>query len=279
MMRRSAVTLVLVGLAAGAWPDRGVAQEAVVWAVGDGGDGTAEARMVGALVQADNPDAFLYLGDVYPEGRAEDFTERYDPVFGPLKDITWPTHGNHDWPNRRMGYRRYWRSRIEGRDWYRVKIAGWEVLSLSSEARHDKRSPQVRWLKRVLATNSGTCRLAFWHRPLRSPGTVHGGTPSVAPLWNALRKRARLVVNAHDHLMSRYRRLDGMTQYISGAGGYTLYGTRPDPRAAFVRSGVRGALRMALAPGRATLEFHDVAGRVLDSSSARCRPLKPVQRR
>jgi acid phosphatase type 7 len=279
MIRLSVVSAFLAVLALAAWPDRGSAQEAVVWAVGDAGDGSEPAHMVEALIQADNPDALLYLGDVYPEGRAEDFAESFDPVFGPLKGITWPTHGNHDWANRRTGYRPYWRTRIGGRDWYRVRIGGWEVVSLSSEARHDKRSPQVSWLKRVLSKNSGTCRLAFWHRPLRSPGTVHGGTPNVAPLWKALRGHARLVVNAHEHLMSRFRTFDGMTEYVSGAGGYTLYGARPDPRTMFVRTGVQGALRIALSPRRAALEFRDVTGQVLDSSGARCRPLKPVRRR
>lgn len=242
-----------------------------MWAVGDAGDGTAEARATAALIQADAPDAFLYLGDVYPEGTAQDFAERYHPVFGPLKGITWPTPGNHDWANRATGYFRYWGRAIK--PWYRVRIAGWELISLNSEVRHDRRSPQVRWLNRVLALNKGTCRLAFWHRPLFSAGTVHGGTANVTPLWNALRRRARLVVNAHDHVMLRYRRRDGITEYVSGAGGFTLYSTRPDSRADFVRSGVRGALRLTLSAGRASLEFRSATNEVLDRSSARCKPL------
>ncbi len=256
----------------------GDAQAAVIWAVGDAGDGSDEARAVAATIQADDPDALLYLGDVYPAGRAEDFAERYDPAFGPLKSITWPTPGNHEWANRRTGYHPYWRSRIHGRDWYRLRIEGWEVIALNSEIRHDKRSRQVRWLKRVLAKNRGTCRLAFWHRPLRSPGLVHGGTASIAPLWNSLRGHARLVVNAHDHLMARFRRIDGMTEYVSGAGGYTLYQVRQDRRTEFVRAGIRGALRIELEPGRAKAEFRDAAGQVLDSSRARCKPLKRARR-
>jgi len=256
----------------------GDAQAAVIWTVGDAGDGSDQARAVAGTIQADGPDAFLYLGDVYPEGRAEDFAQRYDPVFGPLKSITWPTPGNHEWANRRTGYHPYWRSRIHGRDWYRLRIEGWEVIALNSELRHDKRSPQIRWLKRVLAKHRGTCRLAFWHRPLRSPGLVHGGTANIAPLWNSLRTHARLVVNAHDHLMARFRRIDGMTEYVSGAGGYTLYRVRPDRRTEFVRSGIQGALRIELEPGRATAEFRDATGQVLDSSSARCRLLRNAAR-
>ncbi|MEA2420213.1 MAG: hypothetical protein QOE60_2419 [Thermoleophilaceae bacterium] len=265
--------LFLAGALAMAFAGTAQAQERrVVWAVGDGGDGTAEAQQVSALIQADAPDALLYLGDVYPDGTAADFSERYDPVFGALKSITWPTPGNHDWGNSAAGYFPYWGRRIK--PWYRLNLAGWEIISLNSETRHDRRSAQVRWLKRVLALKAGTCRLAFWHRPLRSPGLVHGGTANVAPLWNALRGHARLVVNAHDHLMARFQRIDELTEYVSGAGGYTLYETRPDHRVDFSRSGVRGALRIALSRGRATLEFRSVTGAVLDRSGARCRPLR-----
>jgi hypothetical protein len=244
--------------------------QVVLWAVGDGGDGSTEAQAVSALVQADAPYAFVYLGDVYPNGRAEDWAERYDPVFGPLKPITWPTPGNHDWRNRKTGYFSYW----DGIDsWYRRNVAGWEIVVLNSETRHDKRSPQVKWLKRLVAQKAGTCRLAFWHRPLRSPGLIHGGTAHVAPLWNTLRGHARIVVNAHDHLMTRFRTIQGITQYISGAGGYTLYSARPDRRAPFVGTGIQGALRIELSRGRASLEFRSTTGAVLDRSSASCRPL------
>lgn len=242
-----------------------------VWAVGDGGDGSREARAVGALIQADSPAALLYLGDVYPEGRPEDFATGYEPAFGPLKPITWPTPGNHDWVNRATGYFRYWGRRVK--PWYRLDIGGWEIISLNTEARHGRRSPQVRWLRRVLALKAGTCRLAFWHRPLRSPGLIHGGTLSVGPLWNAVRGHARLVVNAHEHLMARYERSDGITEYIAGSGGHALYEARPDARTDFVGTQVPGALRIALSRGRASLEFRSITGAVLDSSSARCRPL------
>jgi acid phosphatase type 7 len=253
------------------------AQE-VVWAVGDAGDGTVQAMGLASRIISDQPDRLLYLGDVYPDGRAEDFAERYDPLYGPLKAITWPTPGNHDWANRARGYYPYWSPRVR-KPYYRVAIAGWEVLSLNSGARTDERSPQVKWLKKQLDRTRGTCRLAFWHEPRYSPGSVHGNEPRVAPLWNALRRRARIVINAHDHVMVRYKRRDGISQYISGAGGYTLYRTRPDPRVAFAATPTQGALRMTLSRGRASLQFRTATGAVLDRSSVRCKPLTPAPRR
>lgn len=249
----------------------------VVWAVGDAADDSQEAAAMASQIVADDPDRFLYLGDVYPEGTFEDFRSFYQPLYGPLWAVTWPTFGNHEWENRATGYYAYWRPRVT-KPYYRVKIGSWEVYSLNSEARADARSPQARWLKRRLAERTGTCRLAFWHRPRYSPGGNHGDDPRVAGLWSALRWRARLVVNAHEHIMARMKQRGGISAYISGAGGDTLYETRPDRRAAFIADPLQGALRMVLARGRATLEFRTATGAVLDRSRVRCKPLRRASR-
>jgi hypothetical protein len=247
-------------------------QRAVVWAVGDGADGSAVARRLARRIQGDRPDAFLYLGDVYPSGTAGDYAQRYQPSYGRLAGITWPTAGNHDWGNRVQGYNSYWAPHGRAKPWYRFRLAGWELISLNSEAPHVRGSPQLRWLGRVLAERRGTCRLAFWHRPRFSAGTVHGDQPDVAPLWNALRGHARLVLNGHEHLLTRFRVRDGLTEYVAGAGGNLLYPLRRDSRAAFARSGQTGALRLTLTPGSARLEFRSVDDAVLDRSRASCRP-------
>ena len=245
---------------------------AVVWAVGDGADGSNEARALARRIERDDPDAFLYLGDVYPSGSAEDFADRYDTVYGGLAKITWPTMGNHEYQNRATGYYPYWGRRGRARPWYRIRLAGWDIFALNSETPHEQGSRQVRWLQRALDGAKGTCRLAFWHRPRFSAGSVHGDSPDTEPLWNALRGHARLILGGHDHLMLRFRRHDGMTQYVAGSGGDTLYGAVPDDRVVFARAGTQGALRMRLARGRARLEFRTIEGRVLDRSDVRCRP-------
>jgi len=276
MLRVGVVVSVLVAVCLG-WAATAQAQS-VVWAVGDGADDSDESRALAAQIIADDPDRFLYLGDVYPNGTASDFQLAYEPVYGALKPITWPTPGNHEWVNRRVGYYPYWRPRVT-KPFYRVTIAGWHVYSLNSETRTDKRSPQVKWLKKQLARHTGTCRIAFWHQPRYSPGDNHTDEPAMAGLWNALKRRTRLVLNAHDHIMARMKRRDGISQYISGAGGDTLYGTVPDSRTAFAADPQEGALRIVLSRGRASLEYRTTTGAVLDSSSVRCKPLKRAPRR
>jgi acid phosphatase type 7 len=245
-------------------------EPATVWAVGDGADGSAIARRLARRIERSRPQAFLYLGDVYPGGTAEDYRRNWRPVYGRLDPITWPTPGNHEWWAREQGYFDYWRNHGRAEPWYRFSVGGWEVLSLNSEAPHSPGSAQLRWLRRALRQGDGDCRIAFWHRPRFSADSVHGDAPDIAPLWSALRGRARLVLNGHGHVMSRYRPRGGLTQYIAGTGGRVRYGLRPDRRAAFARSDRTGALRLELSPGRATLQYRAVSGELLDRSRATC---------
>jgi hypothetical protein len=247
------------------------AGSATVWAVGDGADGGAATLQVGQLVFEGNPDRFLYLGDVYEHGTALEFTNNYNTAFGKLAHATAPTPGNHEWTTRAQGYRPYWQS-IFGRpirDYYSFKLAGWEIFSMNSESAHGKHSRQLRWLRPKLR-KAGTCRLAFWHRP-RFSGGGNGDQRDVAPLWNAFKGHTSIVLAGHDHHMQRLRRKDGITEFISGAGGHGFHPLWKDPRVAFSNNTDYGALRLTLSAGLAQYAFVSVAGKTLDSGKVRCR--------
>jgi len=249
----------------------------VVWAVGDGADGGSQGKQVSRMIRADRPARFLYLGDVYERGTASEFRRNYSPAYGALNRITSPTPGNHEWGNRRTGYFPYWR-RAKGRtqpSYYRYTIGGWEIVSLNSETSHRGGSRQQRWLKRILARRGGTCRIAFFHRPYLSAGEYSPGTRSLGSVWRTLRGHARVVLSGHDHNMQRFRRRDGMTQYVSGAGGRERYRVDPrDSRLAFGRGDRFGALRIEIEGDTARLEFRAATGGVLDRSAVRCQPLR-----
>ena len=247
---------------------------AEVWAVGDGADGSPESYAVAKMVAAADPDRFIYLGDVYPTGTAADFATRYEPTYGRLAPITAPTPGNHDAPNREIGYDPYWRA-VHGRtppSYYSFRVAGWTIISLDSEIDHSPHSPQLRWLRRKVG-KPGTCRIAFWHRPRFNAGKTHpGGDSSMASFWAALQGHARLVLNGHEHSMQRQAPVQGMVQLIAGSGGDEQYPL--NHRYAGLRFGndtSPGALRLRLRPRRVRFAFVGVKGRVLDSATRRCR--------
>jgi Calcineurin-like phosphoesterase len=256
-----------VGFSGG--PDSG---RATVWAVGDAADGGEGAAAVAAMVAAADPDRFIYLGDVYDEGTQAEFEENYAPSFGALAPITLPTPGNHDWGNRAEGYDPYWAEFIGGAqtpDHYSVDIAGWQLISLNSEAPHDAESEQWQWLQNELESG-GNCRIAFFHRPRYSAGS-HGDQGDIAPLWDSLVGNATLVLNGHEHNMQRLEEIDGLTTLISGGGGKSHYSVNAsDERLAFADDEHDGALELVLEPGQVRWRFVAVGGEVLDQGQAPC---------
>jgi hypothetical protein len=257
-----------------AFPSAAADTPAEVWAVGDAADGSDAARKLARLVIRARPDRLLYLGDVYARGTADEFERHYAPLYGPLAARTAPTPGNHEWPNHVEGYDRYWQT-VTGHPtppWYALRVGGWELLSLNSEAPHDAGSPQLRWLRRQVRA-PGSCRLAYWHRPRYSAGK-HGDQADIEPFWDALRRHAALILGGHDHNLQRFHPRDGMTQLVAGAGGRSHYAVdRDDGRLAYANDTHDGALRLQLTRGRADIAFLDATGRRLDRATVRCRPV------
>ncbi len=251
-------------------------RSATIWAVGDGADGGEDAKRVAEVIARGKPDRFLYLGDVYDSGTAEEFDSGYRSTYGRFDKIAAPTPGNHDWGNHEEGYDPYWKRanpRLpQNRHWYRFKIAGWEILSFNSEEEHADGTPQIRWAKKQVS-KPGTCRIAFWHRPFMNAGR-HGDQPDVEPLWNAMRDHAALVITGHDHNMQHFKRTEGMVQLISGAGGHEHYSSNQnDPRLAWDEDDEFGALRLDLRRGQARFRFVNESGKTLHKGLVRCRPL------
>ncbi len=251
------------------------AESAVIWAVGDGADGGAKALDLADEIPTDI-DRFLYLGDVYPNGAAEDYETNYEPVYGQLKDVTSPVIGNHEWKSRKEGFLSYWADEAPSPTplYYAFKLAGWELIALNSETGGKPSASDLPWLRSELS-ETGTCRLAFWHTPRFSAG-FHPNEKRLDPYWKLLRGHATLVLNGHDHNAQIFRPIDGITQMIAGAGGHELYPANgDDPRLALLYDTGPAALRIELEPGRARWGLIDAGGETLETGEVPCKPLPP----
>ena len=243
-------------------------ERATVWAVGDANP--PNSKRVARLIRRSDPDRVLYLGDVYPEGDADDFDRWAEALRGLIERMA-PTPGNHEWELRSEGYEPFWRE-VTGETpppYYSFRVAGWDVLSVNSEDAEWRAA--VSWLEQQ-ARPGGNCRIAFWHRPRYSAGKYHEGNDIAREYWEALDGRARIILNGHDHNMQRLEERDSIVEFIAGAGGRHRHGV--DERARILEFGDDkhfGALRLKLSPGRAAWRFVAVGGQVLDRGSLRCR--------
>jgi hypothetical protein len=240
----------------------------VVWAFGDGADGSASQRRLAKLVIADDPDRVLYLGDVYETGTADEFERNFRRPYRKLLKRMLPTPGNHEWANRVTGYNPFWR-KVTGertQPWYAVRLGSWQVLSLNSEALG---SAQSRWLGRALGRDA-PCRLAISHRP-RFSASLHGDQSDLQPTWAALRGKVAVWLAGHDHNLQRFPAIRGTVQLVAGSGGRERYDVdESDDRLAFSDDAHFGAYRLELYDDRIEAVAMSSAGRELDATTISC---------
>lgn len=182
----------------------------------------------------ERPGLILLAGDIaYPDGRAVDFSECYDPAYGPLKKRSLPAPGNHEYRDKDANaYFQYFGEQAgqAGKGWYSVNFAGWHIIALNSNVPIDESSPQLKWLQNDLAKRPSGCLLAFWHHPRFSSGE-HGNNSLMDPAWQSLvQAGADLVLTGHDHDYERFAPMNafaeevelGTRQIVVGTGGAKL---------------------------------------------------------
>lgn len=248
----------------------------VVWALGDGADGSAEGRELARYVSSRKPERFLYLGDVYEHGAPDEFQRHYDPLYGGLAHRTDPVIGNHEYDHRVEGYYPYWQrargfGRVRARHRSYVDDTGWQVLVYSSESDPET---EAAWLSRRIARHPGTCRIAAGHRGRYVVADdSHDDNADQEPVWAALAGRTAVNLVGHNHLYGRLAPIDGVHVLLSGAGGHDLreLGEQRHVTAA-AETGVPTATRLVLRRGALDFTQVDAQGRVYDSGTIPCAP-------
>jgi hypothetical protein len=232
--------------------------------------------------------ALLALGDLqYPSGEYHDFLAYYDSTWGvpPLKAITRPVPGNHEYDQGRsdaQGYFDYFDgpgvpsgiAGERGKGYYSFDLGDWHLVALNSSDGCLKipcasGSPMHTWLVADLAATKKKCVLAYWHHPRFQAGAFHKDTARVAPLWDALYDaHADLVLGGHEHDFQQLAPLDksgapapgrGLRSFVVGTGGASAYlavdpGLHPGALEG-AQADRAGILELTLSPGSYAWRF------------------------
>jgi hypothetical protein len=244
------------------------------------------------------PVVVFTAGDnAYPGGTPRDFRNCYDPAWGgPLKGITRPAPGNHDYRlEDGTGYYAYFGEAAgePDRGYYEYGLAGWDIFSLNSEVFqpalhqlgqvHDSlAAAQLAWLQERLKGATGDCSIAYWHHPRWDSGP-HWNNRHLDTLWRLLYSAgAEIVINGHDHLYERFKPLrpdstvdeaQGIVEFVVGTGGGVLRrfpgGRNPGISAKQIEWRY-GVLVLELQPDRAHYRFLAASGETLDEGDLPC---------
>jgi hypothetical protein len=251
--------------------------QTVVFALGDGADGSTTSRDLANYVTSQNPDRFFYLGDVYETGTAAEFSSNYEPLYGSMAAKTDPVIGNHEYVNRSAGYYAYWMNK---RGWTQTQAkhrsyvdaaSGWQIIAYSSET---EMLAEGNWVGAEVAKHGGTCRIVMAHKGRHVVAdTAHGDNTSQESVWSQIRFKTAINLVGHNHIYGRLAPVEGVNVIVSGAGGHGLrsLGTQHHTVAA-AKTGVATATRLVLRRGAADFRQVDRNGTVYDSGTITCTP-------
>jgi hypothetical protein len=261
----------------------------IVAGAGDICDGS-DCRKTADLIRSINPVAVFTAGDnAYGSGTLSEYNGNYNTYWGPFKNYTKPTPGNHEYnTSGASGYFDYFNGSgvangiagERGKGYYSWDVGDWHFIALNSNISMSAGSAQETWLRSNLAANTKPCTAAVWHHPLISRGN-YTGVSSVQPLWRALYDhKADLILVGHDHNYQRYAKAnpslvaaaDGLRQILIGTGGrgfYSLSGSHTLLEKA--NASTFGVLKLTLSSTGYKADFVPVAGSTFtDTVSATC---------
>ena len=233
----------------------------------------------------------ITLGDnVYLSGSAEEYANCYHASWGRHKARTKPSVGNHDYATPgAAGYFGYFGAAAgdPSKGYYSYTAGEWLVIVLntaSGSANRSATSPQVQWLRTLLASTTRQCAVAYMHHPqFTSTDGRTSGEWNVIDLWNALYEGGvDLVLAGHDHLYDRFApmRPDGtldsqygirqITAGMGGGEGLYRFGTI-HPNSQRRNNTTFGVLKVTLTGGGYSWQFVPVAGSSFtDTGSGSC---------
>jgi predicted phosphodiesterase len=146
-----------------------------------------------------------------------DFAEKFERPFRALLDAGvqfYATLGNHDKPSNRSF--RLWN--MNGRRYYTFAVKNVRFFALDSN-RPDR--AELAWVDEALRSASEEWKICYFHHPLYSNGVRHGPDLELRVLLEPIlvRHGVDVVFSGHDHVYERLTPQEGISYFVTGAGG------------------------------------------------------------
>jgi 3',5'-cyclic AMP phosphodiesterase CpdA len=190
--------------------------------MGDNGNGSKRQYEVGAMmakVQEKFPyDMVIMLGDnMYGSQNPKDFEEKFEKPYKALlerKVKFYAALGNHD--NQENRFYKPWN--MNGERFYTHKKDNVRFFVLDTDYLDPK---QQEWIERELKASSDDWKIVYFHHPLYSSAERHGSELDLREILEPLfiKYGVSVVFQGHDHIYERTKPQQGITYFVSGAGG------------------------------------------------------------
>lgn len=276
-------------------------------AFGDYGSGSSNEAAVATMVKSWNPDFIVAVGDhnytnnvsvgapawtnVIGNFYGDYILGRQDNFYPEQRSATqrfFTVPGNHDTgPNSAnggelSGYFDYFYSNPGGTPrlpagvfepmltYYKMNWGNMEFYFIDSDngvTNAAAATAQRQWMRAQLDASTARWKFAVWHHPPYSSSAVHGNHPAFQ--WGADFQGLTAIITGHDHI---YERLDagyGVTQFVTGLGGMSIYpfGSAV-PQSLFRYNSTYGAMKIRTGSSGVQFEFRSIGatgGNLIDS--------------
>lgn len=189
--------------------------------IGDSGTGAKpQYELANQMVAYHEKYPFTFVimnGDnLYGSERPQDFVNKFEAPYKALLDAKvdfFATLGNHDDPNQRF----YKPFNMGGQRYYTFKKGNARFFSLDSNYVDPV---QIAWLEKELKASGSDWKIPFFHHPLYASGQ-HGSQVDLRVVLEPLfiKYGVDVVFAGHEHFYQRIKPQQGITYFVSGAGG------------------------------------------------------------
>jgi 3',5'-cyclic AMP phosphodiesterase CpdA len=158
------------------------------------------------------------------QDRPADFAQKFERPFQPLLQAGvrfYTTLGNHDKPTNRS----YAPWNMNGRRYYTFAVQNVRFFALDSN-RPDR--AELAWIDEVLSGSNDDWKICYFHHPLYSDGVKHGPALELRVLLEPIlvRHGVDVVFSGHDHVYERLLPQQGVSYFVTGAGGQKVRSLR-----------------------------------------------------